>query len=249
MAKKANAKLKLTASLTVISVILGLMLSMQYKNTRAAAEVHAKVPTIDPKAQYTADQLGRVRDDNKRLEGEIEKLNKQLHEVEKQAGATAQDIAPELRDELTQYKIMAGLLPVKGPGITFTVSDSTNDVPKGTDPAFYIAHDLDLRMLVNELFAAGAEAVSINDQRITTTTGIICIGPTVMINGQRVTSPFEFKVIGNPQIVTASLEIKGGVIDVLSNPENGRFLSISPRKQSPAITIPGYAGNFNGLKK
>lgn len=176
-------------------------------------------------------------------------MTKQLHELEKNAGDTAQDIAPELRDQLTEYKIMAGLLPVKGPGVSFTVSDSTKDVPNGTDPAFYIAHDLDLRMLVNELFAAGAEAISINDQRITTTTGIICIGPTVMINGQRVTAPFEFNVIGNPQILTASLEIKGGVIDVLSNPENGRYLSISPRKQSPAITIPNYAGDFNGLKK
>lgn len=72
MAKKTNARMKLTASLTLISVILGLMLSMQYKNTRAAAEVQAKVPTIDPKAQYTADQLKRVRVENKRLEANIE---------------------------------------------------------------------------------------------------------------------------------------------------------------------------------
>jgi uncharacterized protein YlxW (UPF0749 family) len=249
MSKFANPRLKLTVSLTIISAILGLMLSMQYKNTRAAVQLNSQVPTVDPRAQYTAAQLAKIKETNKQLEEQIEKLNKQLYAYEKQAGDMGKDIAPQLRDELTKYKIMAGLLPVKGVGLTFTVNDSTKDIPKGSSAAPYITHDSDLRMIVNELFLAGAEAVSINDQRISTTTGIICIGPTVMINGQRVVPPYEFKAIGNPQNMIVSLELKGGVIDTLTNPEHKRYLTFSPRKTSPNITIPAYAGDFNGLKK
>lgn len=249
MSLKTDKRLRLTVSLTMISVILGLMLSMQYKNMRVTAESQAKLPQIDPKAQYTADQLGRIKDENKGLEVSIEKLNKDLHGLEKQAGNVDQNLAPEIRDELTKYKIMSGLLAVKGPGITFTVDDNKKDTPADKDVLLYITHDSDLRMLVNELFIAGAEAVSINGQRITTTSGIICIGTVVKINNQRVSTPFVFNAIGDPKNMINALETRGGVIELLTRPENGRYLTITPPKQSPSVTIPGYAGDFNGLKK
>jgi len=250
MTKKRNPRVKLTVSLTLISAILGLMLALQYKNTKAATEEYSRIPTKDPRAAYTADQLKRIKESNKSLEQEIEKLNKKLHTLVKEAADfDKQAVSPELRDELTKYKIMAGLLPVKGPGITFTVADSRRDASNPDDLKYLITHDSDLRMIVNELLVAGAEAVAINDQRITTTTGIVCIGPTVMINGVSVPQPFEFKAIGNPTTLISALENKGGVIEVLSAPENKRFLTISPRKQSPSVTLPGYVGDYNGLKQ
>ncbi|KEO83176.1 DUF881 domain-containing protein [Tumebacillus flagellatus] len=246
---KTDKRMRLTVSLTMISVILGLMLSMQYKNMRVTADAQAKLPQTDPKAQYTAEQLDRIKDENKGLEEDIEKLNKQLHGLEKQAGDVDKNLAPEIRDDLTKYKIMAGLLAVKGPGITFTVDDNKKDIPADKDVLLYITHDSDLRMIVNELLIAGAEAVSINGQRITTTTGIVCIGTMVKVNNQRITTPFVFNAIGDPKNMINALETRGGVIEVLTRPENGRYLTITPPKQSPSITIPGYAGDFNGLKK
>jgi uncharacterized protein YlxW (UPF0749 family) len=244
MSQKMNARVKLTISLTVISVILGLMLSMQYKNTRAAADTEAVV-TTDPKAQYTADQLSKLKEQNKTLEADIEKLRKQLYEYEKQATQAGNNVPEEVREDLTRYKIMAGVLPVKGPGISFTVTDSNKD---GQGNKLMITHDSDLRMMVNELFIGGAEAIAINDQRITTTTGIICIGPVVMINGVKVSPPFEFKAIGHTQSMMATFELKGGVFDVLSDPA-GRALNISKPKISPSLTLPAYTGDFNGLSK
>jgi len=250
MMKRTNARVKLTVSLTIISVILGLMLSMQYKNTRMATEVQSKIVTVDPRAQYTAEQLKKMKEGNKRLGEELAKLTTRKFTLEKEAADfDRQAVPPELRNDLTKYKMMAGLLPIKGPGITFTVSDSRRNAANSDEAKLLILHDSDLRMIVNELLVAGAEAVSINDQRITTTTGIICIGPTVMINGISVPPPFEFKAIGAPQTLTTALEIKGGVLEVLTAPENQRFLSFSARKMSPSITIPGYAGDFNGLNK
>ncbi|MCX7571611.1 DUF881 domain-containing protein [Tumebacillus sp. DT12] len=245
MPKKINARVKLTISLTMISVILGLMLSMQYKNTRAAANTQSQVTTTDPKAQYTADQLSRIKEQNKALEGDIEKLRKELYEFEKQATQAGNNVPPEVRDDLTKYKIMAGVLPVKGPGISFTVTDSIKD---GQTTNLLITHDSDLRMMVNEMFIGGAEAIAINDQRITTTSGIICIGPIVMINGVKVSPPFEFKAVGQAQTMMATFELRGGVFDLLGDP-GGRALSFSKPKMHPSLTLPAYAGDFNGLSE
>lgn len=245
---KANQRIRLTVSLTVISVILGLMLAMQYKNTRAAMQLEANVKTVDPKAQYTLEQLNKVKEQNQQLASTIEQLNNQLHDIEIKAGNADQSIAPDLQSDLTKYKTMAGILPVQGQGISFTIADSEKEAQNGGYSASLITHDIDLRMVVNELFLAGAEAVAINDQRITTTTGIICIGPVVKINDQRINAPFEFKAIGDPNTMIEALALQGGVFDYLSDP-NGRALDVSKPKASSNVTIPGYAGDFNGMSK
>src|SRR5690242_22186 len=103
---KLNSRIKLTIALTVISAILGLMLSMQYKYTRATASQQSMVATVDPKAQYTADQLAKVKDENKQLEANIEKLRKQMFDIEKQAASVDKASANDIQDELTKYKIM-----------------------------------------------------------------------------------------------------------------------------------------------
>ncbi|HEU4962554.1 MAG TPA: DUF881 domain-containing protein [Bacilli bacterium] len=247
MSTKVNPRTKLTISLTVISVILGLMLAMQYKQTRAAGDLQPTIPFVDPKANYTAKQLQAVNQETKQLESELEKLNKDLHELEKQAGSTIgrdSGLAPELRNELTKYRIMAGVLPVKGPGISFTIADS--EVTDLTRPEDYIVHDDDLKMVVNELTLSGAEAIAINGERITSTTGIICLGPVTRVNGIRITPPYKFEAVGNVRNMTQAMEFQGGVFDVLTRP--GKQLSVSKITNSPSVIIPGYSGDFNGLK-
>ncbi|MFD2170816.1 DUF881 domain-containing protein [Tumebacillus lipolyticus] len=247
MTKKTNPRVKLTVSLTMISVILGLMLSMQYKNTRAAAEFQLNTERVyDPRAQYTAEQLNKVKEANSQYEAKLEELKKKMFELEEKAGEIAKQESPDLKEELGKYRVMSGVLPVKGEGITFVVDDSTlKEVPKNTDPEVLIVHDYDLMNITNELLIAGAEAVQINDQRISSTTGIICIGPVIKINGQKVSRPYEFKAIGNRNRLEAALEIKGGILDLLRH----RTIAVQAPKSSLTVSISGYTGNFNGLIK
>jgi uncharacterized protein YlxW (UPF0749 family) len=247
MTKKTNPRVKLTVTLTVISVILGLMLSMQYKNTRAAAQFQLSDEQVyDPRAQYTADQLNKVKEANSQYEAKLEELKKKMFELEEIAGEIAKKESPDLKEELSKYRIMSGILPLKGEGITFTIDDSTvKDVPKGFDPDWLIVHDFDLMNITNELLIAGAEAVQINDQRISSTTGIICIGPVIKINGQKISRPYEFRAIGNKDRLEAALTIKGGILDILRY----RTLTIQPPKKSLSVSINGYSGDFNGLGK
>lgn len=101
-------------------------------------------------------------------------------------------------NELKNYNRLLGLTDVSGDGVIITAKDG--QVLKATDSiSDYLVHDADLRGIVSELCNAGAEAISINDQRITNSTCIVCAGNVISINGEKVTSPFVIKAIGNPE--------------------------------------------------
>ena len=103
------------------------------------------------------------------------------------------------------------------------------------DISNYIVHDNDLRNIVNELKNAGAEAISINGQRIVSTTAITCIGNVIKINDEKVTSPFVIKAIGFPERFE-TLSRSGGILDNLDD-----YLEISTRKLDN-VKIPKYTG-------
>jgi len=71
-----------------------------------------------------------------------------------------------------------------------------------------LVHDEDLREIINDLKNSGAEAISINDQRIVSTTAIICSGSVVTINGVKLNSPFEIKAIGNKSSLGAITRVR-----------------------------------------
>ena len=104
------------------------------------------------------------------------------------------------------------------------------------DPNALLVHDGDLIQVVSILKNAGAEAISINDQRIVNTTAITCDGYVVRINGEKVGAPFEIKAIGSPEYLKGSLEVSG-YMEIMVN--DGVIVDI---KKSNSITIPKYEG-------
>lgn len=106
-------------------------------------------------------------------------------------------------DEIKNARILAGLVDLHGPGIEITLDDRKRDTIFFNNPSFlsfYIVHDSDLLAIVNELKAAGAEAIAINDVRIIETSRISCGGPTISIGKeQRFAPPFTIHAIGEPE--------------------------------------------------
>ena len=101
-----------------------------------------------------------------------------------------------------------------------------------------LVHDTDVLSVINELKNAGAEAISINDQRIIPTTGIICGGNIIDINDEKVGAPFEIKAIGLPEQL-AALDRPGGYLELL------RSYSVEAKlEKSNSITIPKYTGTM-----
>lgn len=136
-----------------------------------------------------------------------------------------------MKEEVEDLSILAGTTELSGEGIIVTLSDGQKSDS--------LVHDSDVLTVVNELKAAGAEAISINNQRIISTSAIRCVGPVIQVNYQKVAAPFEIKAIGNAQYLESALTIKNGVSDVLK--ELGVGINITRQDK---VDIPKYEGSL-----
>jgi len=166
---------------------------------------------------------------------ELEKAEKEL-EKERQSSTKNNSELEQKEEEIKKGNKIIGLAEVTGPGVIVTLTDSKKDINSTLDPSSLIVHDLDVLSVINELENAGAEAISINDQRIVPTSGIICGGNIIDVNKEKIGAPFVIKAIGLPEQL-AALSRPGGYLQTLKEYSIGAEL-----KKSNNITIPKYTG-------
>lgn len=166
---------------------------------------------------------------------ELEKAEKEL-EKERQDSTHNNTELEQKEEEIKIGNKLIGLAEVTGPGVIVTLSDSKKDASSVLDPNSLLVHDVDVLSVVNELKNAGAEAISINDQRLVPTTSISCGGSIIDINGEKVGAPFVIKAIGLPEQL-AGLSRQGGYLETLRS-----FSVEAELKKSNNITIPKYTG-------
>lgn len=169
---------------------------------------------------------------------EVDELEEEL-EKERERSASNNSNLAILEESIKEKNLALGLTEVTGTGIKIILNDgnalTANPLVNVSD---LLVHDGDLMRVVNELFNAGAEAVSINGQRIITTTAIECDGNVVKINGNKIGAPFEITAIGYPEQL-AGISRPGGTIEMLES----RGLIVSLTKQN-SVKIPKYAGTM-----
>lgn len=153
--------------------------------------------------------------------------------------STADKTSEEDRVNLEINNMALGNTEVIGPGITVTLRDGEVNGSKMLDVSTYIVHYSDLIEVINALKNAGAEAISVNDQRIVNTTSITCVGVVVKLNNEKVGTPYVINAIGSPEKLYGSLNMVGGYIEMLENDGVG----VEIEKQS-SITIPKYDGIY-----
>lgn len=183
--------------------------------------------------------LKQVRRNNE-LQAEIVRLNEDKAQLLKAKSGSA--YLATVRGELNEAKAFAGLTGVTGPGVVVTLSD----VPKSKVKSLGIAqeetyiHDVDVLQVVNELRAAGADAIAIHDQRLTATSPIRCVGNSVLVNMTPVGFPLKIRAIGDPQGLLSAMTMTGGIMD----PEGSRLalLNMITISKQAAISLPAYAG-------
>lgn len=191
-----------------------------------------------------------LKDEVLRKKGESEALYRELENKEKELKAVREEMTKEngrgteLQTELDQNNKLLGLTELTGKGILITAKD--NDAVKLSEIdgkadsiSRYLVHEEDLINIVNELNNAGAEAISINGQRILGTTSITCSGTVITINGVKMSSPFKISAIGNPESL-AGINRNGGYIDYMKI----RGAVVNTEK-SENITVEKYNGVIN----
>ncbi|MGE9694422.1 MULTISPECIES: DUF881 domain-containing protein [unclassified Streptomyces] len=147
--------------------------------------------------------LDELDDRTQRLEDEKQSLESQRTELENSSDQ-AEEARKQTVEKERQLGILAGTVAAQGPGITVTVQD----------PRHRVKADM-LLDTIQELRAAGAEAIQIGDVRVVASTYLTDEGKSVRIDGHKIDAPFRFKVIGKPQDLTPALSIPGGVVQTL----------------------------------
>lgn len=227
----------------LISLILSLMcLVLTYGIVVQIKTVNGTGTTISTNAKENElrDAVLKAKEKYDNLYNELERMEKQL---EKERTNSTQNNAEltELENTIKEGNKKVGLSEATGNGLVITVNDNQKISLNSwlADPNLLIVHDTDLMHIVNELKNAGAEAISINEQRIVTTSAIECDGNVIMVNGEKIGAPFEIKAIGLPEALI-SIDRFGGYIDYL---KEDRFLDVTvKRADKEEITIPKYTG-------
>jgi len=173
---------------------VGFMFSMAME-TYGAADKKA-IP-----AEAGLSSLLKLELENEQLANDNAALREELAKF--QEGQNALSLAAQ---KLNQARINAGLTDMKGRGVVITLDDSKQEVELGEDINNYVIHEQYLRQIVNALWNGGAEAISINNQRLTTHTEIFCAGSYIQINGTRQMPPYRIKAIGNPANLQSALD-------------------------------------------
>ena len=171
-------------------------------------------------------QISSLKDGNEEI---LEKINKYSYDDKKK-----EKIVEDMTRQLVDYGMLTGLNEVKGPGIVIKVSDGISN--GSYDNAYTtwskIFHDSDMSMLLNEIRAAGAEAISINNYRITPLSAVMCNSAFLRFeDGNQVYAPFFIYAIGNPDNLEEILTQDGSHINRLKL----RGLNIEIEKQSEII--------------
>lgn len=212
-------------SITLVALVLGLMMAFQFRTT---SSIDKGVP-LD-RAQELTIEKKQLDSDLTHLQEEAADLNAKLEE----AGKGHTEATGALESELSKIRLYAGLTPVSGPGVEVSLDSSTE--PARPDGASTI-RDEDLLKVINDLRGAGAEAISINGQRILATTEIRLAGNNINVNLTRLSPPYKVEAIGNPGNLKSSLEIKGGVVEYLS--DMGIKVKVGAKD---SVVVPAYLG-------
>lgn len=152
--------------------------------------------------------------------------------------SNSSDSAENAKSELENNNMALGYSEVIGKGVTIILKDAEITTNK-LDLSTYLVHYADLIEVVNALRNAGAEAISINEERIVNPTAITCAGNIIKVNNEKVGVPFVINAIGSPEKLYGALKMLGGYLDKLE--EDGVIVDV---KQQESITIPKYDGVY-----
>ena len=148
-----------------------------------------------------ADDYDELEDRVADLKREVDGLTEQVDDVD----------VRRLQDRIEELRDPAGLEPREGAGVTVTLSDAPEELieqaaDRDLDPNLLVVHQQDIQAVVNAMWAGGATAVTIEGQRLISTTGIKCEGPVVQLQGVPYPQPYDIQAVGDPDAIEAALD-------------------------------------------
>ena len=197
----------------------------------------------DPRAGTRTELPDLIRAQERAVQertGEVARLRAQVEARSRSVGGTVGQ-AQRLADETARR---VGLTPVSGRGVTVVLDDSPRDaadpaLPPGTEPDDLVVHEQDLQGVVNAMWAGGAQAVEVMDQRLVVTSAVRCAGNVLYLHGRTYAPPFRVRAVGDPARLQAALDAEESVRvfrDYVAR------VGLGYREEVGPVDLPGFEG-------
>ena len=211
--------------------------------------IAAQLRSEAPRVRYTSQErpplvetaLG-LQAQQEQLKDRILQLRSQIQDLEAREQGNAA-LVRQLNTDLDAARSAAGLIALQGTGVVFQLQDSTTQPPPGANNTDYLVSAADVRILVEELWLAGAEAIAVNGERVISASAILDIGGSVLVNSAYLAPPYQVSAIG-PQDLYDQLSNAPGFRDFVRARAEAFGIAIS-YAVLPDVTVPAYAGTIN----
>jgi uncharacterized protein YlxW (UPF0749 family) len=211
--------------------------------------IAAQARSEAPRVRYTTQERAPLVETVVALQAQQEALRQQILDLRARIASAEQGTAGSTQQERDLYAALlsareaAGIVALEGGGLVLQLDDSQVPVPAGGSAADYRVGARDLRTVVEELWLAGAEAVSINGERIVPTGAIVDIGGSVLVNSAYLAPPYQVAVIGPPDLYKV-LVASPGFVDLIRARVDRFGIRVS-FGQPETVSVPAYAGSVS----
>lgn len=173
----------------LVAVALGLV------TTAAVVSLRTPEPAVTGARSLLQDEIAQRSAEADELQAANDALAAEVAQRQSEALASAD---PQLSAELAELEVLSGATGLRGDGLVLELADAPVEGPEEEDPRRRV-QDIDLQIVTNGLFAAGAEAIAINGQRLTGVSAIRGVGPAVLVDLVPLVSPYRIEAVGDPQ--------------------------------------------------
>ncbi|HIT75890.1 MAG TPA: DUF881 domain-containing protein [Candidatus Avipropionibacterium avicola] len=192
--KERHVPLKSRLMTGLVCMLAGLMIV-------ASAMVARGVDLRPDRNTDLVDLLDAEKARNAQLAEQVARMRSEVDEL------TARRQSTSGSSEAAELQERGALVPVSGPAVTITLTDAPADFhPAGVDDDALVVHQQDIQAVANALWAGGAEAMTIQGQRVVSTTGIKCVGNVVVLHGVPYAPPYVITAIGDPTQMLAAVD-------------------------------------------
>ena len=235
IARRIRALPSWQVTLSVALLVLGFLIAAQLsaEGPRIRYTSQERVPLVETVLGLQSQQDA--------LKDRILALRAQIGALEAQLPASAAE-EKALNGELEKARIAAGLAQLTGPGLVFKLEDADGSVGNGDTEGLVTSRDV--RILVQELWLAGAEAISINGERVTTTTAVLDIGNSILVNNAYLAPPYEISAIG-PADLYRRVSDSASFVEFVSTRIDPSGIKLS-FAELDKVTVPAFAGTVSG---
>jgi len=201
----------------------------------------------EPRVRYTTQARGplvatvlELQERQDALKARILALNEAIA-GELSGGKGDATLIAQLTDQMEDARLAAGLVAVEGPGLVLQIEDADGPAPPGTAGADLRVSGRDIRIVVDQLWLARAEAIAVNGERIVGPTAVLEVGGSILVNSAYLTPPYQIAAIGETGLYER-LTAEEGFARFLNDRAGGAGIRVSVAEPD-TVLVPAYAGS------